>query len=201
MHPSVHSLLLLANALQLQGRFKDVIRLLGEKRQTYAQSADFLITLAESEYDAVLYDTARADLEQAIELDQNSYQAHFLLGNVWIKSNDVDKAIAEYHKAITLAPNHPRTYYQLALALQTQHQETEAESMLQQALAIDNHYAPAHVELGRMLLIQNHLTDAVEQPQSCSSEQPFRRNRPTIFWPRRMRNWERKTRAMPWPSG
>jgi protein O-GlcNAc transferase len=178
MHPSVHSLLLLANALQLQGRFKDVIRLLGEKRQTYAQSADFLITLAESEYDAVLYDTARADLEQAIELDQNSYQAHFLLGNVWIKSNDVDKAIAEYHKAITLAPNHPRTYYQLALALQTQHQEAEAESMLHQALAIDNHYAPAHVELGRMLLTQNHLTGAVEQlnlavQNNPSSEQAY----------------------------
>src|SRR5580698_5521363 len=122
-YPSVHSLLLLANALQLQGRFKEVIRLLDDQRQSYSQSPDFLITLAESEFDAWLYDTAKGDLEHAIALNHDSYQAHFLLGNVWFKTNDVNKAIAEYRIAVNLAPNQPRPYYQLALALEVNQDE------------------------------------------------------------------------------
>jgi tetratricopeptide (TPR) repeat protein len=177
-HPSVHSLLLLANALQLQGRFKDVVRLLGDQRATYSQSADFLVTLAESEFDSVLYDTAQKDLEHAISLSQDSYQAHFLLGNVFLKLNEVDKAVAEYHLAIQLAPKQPRTYYQLAIALQLKHDEAAEEDMLQQALAVDSSYAPAHVELGRILMTQNRVSDAVTQLNMAiqynpSSEQAY----------------------------
>jgi tetratricopeptide (TPR) repeat protein len=171
-YPSVHSLVLLANTLQLQGRFKEVNRLLGDQRNQYSQSPEFLITLAESEYDAVLYDTAREDLEHAIALDNNSYQAHFLLGNVIFKLNDVDKAIAEYRQAIKLAPDRPRAYYQLALALQTKQDEAGEEELLQQALAIDNHYAPAHVEMGRILISQNHLPDAVAQLNQAIADNP-----------------------------
>lgn len=171
-HPSVHSLLLLANTMQLQGRFKDVVHLLGTQRADYAQSADFLITLAESEYDSVLYDTARDDLQRAIALKQDSYQAHYLLGNVMIKLNDVDKAIAEYRPAIKLAPTQPRTYYQLALALEQQGDQADEKDMLRQALRVDRHYAPAHVELGRVLLAQSHPTDAVAQLNEAIEDNP-----------------------------
>ncbi len=171
-HPSVHSLLLLANTLQLQGRFKDVVHLLDAQRKSYADSPDFLITLAESEYDSILYDTARDDLQRAISLKPDSYQAHYLLGNVMIKLNDLDKAVAEYREAITLAPGQPRTYYQLALTLDQQHDAAGEESMLRQALTADPHYAPAHVELGRILLAQSHLPDAVLQLNQAIQDNP-----------------------------
>ena len=163
IYPSVHSLLMLANALQLQGRFKEVIHLLNEKRNTYPDSPDFLITLAESEFDGILYDAARTDLEHAIALNQGSYQGHFLLGNVLVKLGEVDKAVAEYRTAIGLSPGQPRTYYQLALALQAKQDQEGAKQELQRAITADSHYAPARVEMGRLLLGENRFSECVDQ--------------------------------------
>jgi tetratricopeptide (TPR) repeat protein len=160
-YPSIHTLLLLANALQLQGRYPDVDRLLGDKRATYADSPEFLITLAESESDASIFPAARKDLERAISLNPKSYQAHYLLGYVLARVHDVDRAIGEYHIAIELDPGQPRTYYQLALALETKQDQAGEEHALEQALAADDHYAPAHCEIGKILIDENRLADAV----------------------------------------
>jgi tetratricopeptide (TPR) repeat protein len=155
-HPSIHSLLLLANTLQLQGRYPDVNRLLGTKREIYANSPEFLITLAESEFDASIYPAARNDLQRAISLNPKLYQAHYLLGNVQSRLNDADGAIAEYRQAIDLAPEQPRTYYQLALVLRSKQDNAGERQALEQALAADDHYAPAQYEMGRILLDEDH---------------------------------------------
>ena len=171
-YPSVHSLLLLANAMQLQGRFKEVVTLLNSKKDVYSTSAAFLITLAESEYDSILYDAARDDLEHAIALDQNSYQAHFLLANALFKLAKVDEAIAEYRLAIALSPQQPRTYYQLALALQSKQDQAGAEQQIAKALSIDGHYAPALIEMGKILISQNKPADAVTQLNQAVQDNP-----------------------------
>jgi len=160
-YPSVHSLLLMANALQLQGRYPDVNRLLSNKRSLYADSPDFLITLAESELDASIFSAARADLQRAISLNPRMYQAHYLLGNVLAKTGDANGAIAEYRLAIGLAPEQPRTYYQLALVLRTQQDDAGEQRALEQALAANNEYGPAHCEMGRILLAEHRPADAV----------------------------------------
>jgi Tfp pilus assembly protein PilF len=162
-YPSLPTLLLLANVLQLEGRYKDVNRLLEDQRKAFGDSPAFLITLAESESDAMLFDHARADLEHAIALDNKSYQAHYLLGTVLIAQSETDRAESEYRTAIQLAPNQPRTYYQLALIFRDKQDEANEESMLKQALAADDHYAPAYCEMGRILMGQHRLADAVTQ--------------------------------------
>jgi tetratricopeptide (TPR) repeat protein len=171
-YPSVHTLLLLANALQLEGRYPEVNRLLGDQRSTYADSPEFLITLAESESDASIFAAARDDLEHAIALDPKSYQAHYLLGNVLSRLNDPDRAIAEYRQAIDLAPDQPRTYFQLALVLRSRQDQPGEEKVLAQALAADGHYAPAHCELGRILLEEHRLADAVTHLTSAIQFNP-----------------------------
>jgi tetratricopeptide (TPR) repeat protein len=171
-YPSIHTLLLLANALQLQGRYPDVNRLLGDKRATYADSPEFLITLAESESDASIYPTARKDLERAISLNPKSYQAHYLLGYVLARFNDVDGAIGEYRTAIELQPGQPRTYYQLALALGIKQDQAGEEHALEQALAEDDHYAPAHCEIGKILIDENRLADAVSHLNAAIQYNP-----------------------------
>jgi predicted Zn-dependent protease len=171
-YPSVHSLLLLANAMQLQGRFKEVAALLNGKRDVYSGSPAFLITLAESEYDSILYDAARDDLQRAISLDPNSYQAHLLLANALFKLAKVDDAIAEYRLAITLSPEQPRTYYQLALVLESKQDESGAEQEIARALAMDSHYAPALIEAGKMLMSQNKLSDAVTELNLAIRDNP-----------------------------
>lgn len=160
-YPSLHTLLLLANALQLEGRYPDVNRLLAGQRATYADSPDFFITLGESESDAAMYPEARKDLEQAISLGPKSYQAHYLLGYVLLRMQEADKAISEFHTAIELDPGQPRTYYQLALALRSKEDWTQEQQALNSALSIDGHYAPAQCEMGRILLEQHRPADAV----------------------------------------
>ena len=171
-YPSIHTLLLLANALQLQGRYPDVNRLLEDKRTAYADSPEFFITLAESESDAAIYSAARQDLERAISLNPKSHQAHYLLGYVLAKLNDVDGAIGEYHTAIELDPGQPRTYYQLALALGTKQDQVGEEHALEQALAADGHYAPAHCEMGKILMDENRLADAVSHLNAAIEYNP-----------------------------
>jgi tetratricopeptide (TPR) repeat protein len=161
-HPSIRSLLLLANTLQLQGRYPDVNRLLGSRRESYNASPEFLVTLAESEFDASIFPAARNDLERAVSLNPNLYQAHYLLGNVLAKLNDPDGAQAEYNRAIDLAPQQPRNYYQLALLLRSKRDDLGERKALARALAADDHYAPAHYELGRILLDDDqHPADAI----------------------------------------
>jgi tetratricopeptide (TPR) repeat protein len=171
-YPSVQSLLLLANTMQLQGRFKEVVALLNTKRDAYSESPAFLITLAESEYDSILYDAARNDLERALTLDQNSYQAHFLLANALFKLGKVDEAISEYRRAIALPPDQARTHYQLALALESKQEEAEAAGEIASALAIDRHYAPALIEAGKILISQNKFSDAVVELNLAIQDNP-----------------------------
>jgi tetratricopeptide (TPR) repeat protein len=171
-YPSLKTLLLLANVLQLQGRYKDVNRLLQDQRKTYAGSPDFLVTFAESENDAMLWDVARADLERAIALDNKSYRAHYLLGNVLSAQNETDRAESEYRTAIELSPDQPRTYYQLALLLHARQDDAGETALLTRALAADNNYAPAHCEMGRILLGQHRLADAVTQLNLAVQDNP-----------------------------
>ena len=160
-YPSLDTLLLLANVLQLEGRYPDVNRILGTKRAAYSDSPKFLITLAESEFDASIYGPAREDIERAISLDGSAFQAHYILGNILVRLGESDRAVAEYNESIRLNPHEPRTYYQLALVLREKMDIAGEESVLEQALAADDRYAPAHCELGRILLDQNRLEEAV----------------------------------------
>jgi tetratricopeptide (TPR) repeat protein len=171
-YPSVHTLLLLANTLQMQGRYPDVNRLLGDKRETYADSPAFFITLAESEFDASNYPAAREDSRRAISLNSKLFQAHYILGNVLFKLDDGDGAIAEYHQAIDLAPNEPRSYFQLALVLKSQRNEAGEQQALEQTLSIDGHYAPAQCEMGRMLLETHRPADAVGHLTTAIQDNP-----------------------------
>lgn len=68
-------MLLLANALQLEGRYPHANRLLQDKRETYADRPEFFITLAESESDAAIYPQARKDLERATACAEASWWA------------------------------------------------------------------------------------------------------------------------------
>ena len=177
-HPSLDSLLLLANTLQLEGRYKDVIALLNSNRESYAASAKFLVTIAESEYDANVFDHARADVEKAISLDKSLYQAHYLLGNILMKQGDAKPAATAYQVALTLAPDQPRTYYHLALAMRAMHDEAGEESVLARAVALNADYGLAHCELGRIFLNQNRVTEAVSQLElavrdNASSEEAY----------------------------
>ncbi|HEY1985968.1 MAG TPA: tetratricopeptide repeat protein [Terracidiphilus sp.] len=171
-YPSEQTALMLANTLQLQGRFKEVITLLGAQREVYGKSPAFLITLAESEYDSILYDAARDDLQRALAIDPASYQAHYLLGNSLYKLGNVDQAIAEYRRSAELNSNQARVHFQLALALQSKRDQAAAEQELERAIAVDGHFAPALIDLAKIRISENRVSDAVAQLNVAVEDNP-----------------------------
>jgi tetratricopeptide (TPR) repeat protein len=169
-YPSEENLLFTANVLQLQGRFMDVVRLLEKQRSAYGNSALFLITLAESESDGMMYRPARKDLERAAALCPDSYPAHYLLGNLLARTGDSDGAIREFEAAIRLSPRQPRTYVQLGLALEKRGQTAEARKNFETALSVDDHYGPAYCELGKIQLRANDLQGRAGPVEHIQSE-------------------------------
>ncbi len=162
-YPSEETLLLDANILQLEGRYMDVIALLGKVRLQYDSSSRFLITLAESEYDAQMYQATLQDVSEGVKLDNSSYAAHYVMANTLVKTGNLEGARSEYERAIRLSPSQPRTYYRLALAQEMQQDTSAAQTSLAQAIAADEHYAPAYGEMGKLLLRQDQYQQAVDQ--------------------------------------
>lgn len=160
--PGEENLLFLANVLQLQGRYEDVVTLLGRQRRSYGDSAGFLITIGESESDAKMYPAAERDLRHALVLQPASYAAHYVLGNLLVATGRFAAGIAQFKAAIQLNPQQPRTYYQIGRALEEQNQGAEARRYFEQSLAVDAHYAPAWCEIGKLELRANHVASAVD---------------------------------------
>ncbi len=165
--PSTETLLLLANILQTQGRANDALTLLESRRRENAASASFLITIAETEFDSELYAAAHRDLAEALTLNPKSYQAHYLLGNTLVQQTKAGDAVAEYEIAIQIAPEKPRTYYQLALAKVILGDVNGARESLQQCVTADPKYAPAYTEIGQLLLQQGRYAEAAEPLQKA----------------------------------
>ncbi len=162
-YPAEQTLLLLANTLQLQGRYQDVTSLLAKYRAVYGNSAGFLITAAESEFDSSDFLLAQRDLVKAVSLDSNSYPARYLLGNTLFRLGKLDEAIGEYRAAIALNPRQPRTFQQLALAQEAQQDTAAAQQSLGKALELNPCYAAAYTESGKILLHDRQPAKAAEQ--------------------------------------
>lgn len=170
--PSEENLLFLANVLQLQGRYMEVVSLLGKQRATYRDSAGFLITLAESESDAKMYAAAGRDLRHALALDPGSYPAHYVLGNLLVTTGRLSQGIAEFQRAIQLSPRQPRTYFQVGKALEQEGHPAAAWKYFHLALAAGPHYAPAYCEMGKLELRQNQPRSAAEHLQLAIQYNP-----------------------------
>lgn len=159
---SQENLLFMANVLQLQGRYNDVVSLLEKYRDRYGNSPGFLITIGESESDGKLYQAAERDLKQAVALAPESYPAHYVLGHLLVARGNVASGIQEYQKAIAISPQQPRTYCQLGRALEENNELEQAERYFEQAISIDPQYEPAYYEMGKMQLRNNQLQKAAE---------------------------------------
>ncbi len=164
---STETLLLLANIIQTQGRAHDAHTLLESRRKKSLSSVPFLITIAETEFDCQLYPAARRDLVEALAFDPSSYQAHYLLANTLVQQAKAQEAVSEYETAIQIAPDKPRTYYQLALAKVIIGDVKGARESLGLCVAEDPSYAPAYTEIGELLLQEGRYAEAVEPLQKA----------------------------------
>ena len=84
----------------------------------------------------------QAENRRALELDANSPRAHASLGRQYFEApkmfgGDLDKAIAEFRKAVELDPKSDETYVWLAMALRKKGDAAGAEKAIEEALRLN----------------------------------------------------------------
>jgi tetratricopeptide (TPR) repeat protein len=118
-------------------------------------------------------DKAIAAFRQAIKLRPDYADAHQNLGAV-LTTSDATEAVRELEAALKLQPTLLKTQYNLALAYEANPQFGPARAIAQlgKVLAADARYPHAEYALGRMLLRQNKIDEAIDHLRRAVAQEP-----------------------------
>ena len=100
------------------------------------------------------------------------YLAHTNLGSLLFQQGRMDEAIAQYQKALNIAPDYSEAHNDLGLALFQKGQVGEAIAHYEQALKTSPSNTEAHVNLGNALVQQGRLDEAVAHYLTALAIQP-----------------------------
>ena len=107
-------------------------------------------------------------LNRAIAYDPSFGDAYVLKSYVRLEVlPDLEESLAAARAAVQYAPQNPDSYYSLAMVLEKKEQFKDAESAMQQALAVNPAYADVYFSLGALY------ADHLNEPQK--SVDAFRR--------------------------
>lgn len=106
-------------------------------------------------------DEARADIDGALTQDAGSGLGHALSAVIAVVSNDRDRALAEGHKAVELAPDSAAAYIALSYAQQASFDLPAARDSLQTAVKRQPRDALAWARLSELHLMFGERRDAI----------------------------------------
>ena len=95
---------------------------------------------------------AEKELEKAVQLDPNSFEAIAALGQIEVARGSVDEGIARYRQALLQNPQELRFYVLLGILLESKGEWQEAERIYQRALQLQPDYAPAANNLAYLMV-------------------------------------------------
>jgi cytochrome c-type biogenesis protein CcmH/NrfG len=95
---------------------------------------------------------AIAKFNEAIKLHPPFFEAHAELGSLYLKTNQLEKAIESLRAAIELNDKNPNVRLNYGIALLNNKEMTEAERELREVIKVDKTAATAHMYLGIALL-------------------------------------------------
>jgi len=98
-------------------------------------------------------DEAKAAFQTAIDWQSGSpidAQPYLNLGTLLTEQGDLEKAISSLLKAVTLAPNNPKTHEELANAYKAQNNFANAQSELERAVALAPDISALHYKLAEI---------------------------------------------------
>ena len=108
----------------------------------------------------------------SIGKNPNCWIAHNNLGAILTNRGRIDEAIAHYHKALEIKPDHAEAHNNLALALVGRGQVDSAIAHYQKALEIEPHYAKAHNNLALALAGRGQVDSAIAHYQRALEIRP-----------------------------
>ena len=90
-------------------------------------------------------------LRRAAAADQDTRASKTNLGNIHVELGDIDAAIEAYRAAISLDPNLPDPYGNLAYIMRSRNEFAEAERLLRDTLRLNDQNGFAHHNLASLL--------------------------------------------------
>lgn len=115
-------------------------------------------------------------MEQASQAEPDQADIHFHLGEAYLLSDEPEKALFAFEKAIELNPNFAPAYLGRARALTSIDPDFDHESDLIQALVLDPNLVEAHLDLIAYYLSQKQYDEALislDELEKISSESPL----------------------------
>jgi tetratricopeptide (TPR) repeat protein len=128
--------------------------------------------LSQTFYQLKNYDKAIEFANQAIALDPKCWLCYQALGNIYDDSGKPEEALAQYSKAVDLAPSSGRPLYNYALTLNHLNRKSESISALDKAILVDPQYPSPYRLLGLLLAEKNELYLAQTQFEKFVSLEP-----------------------------
>ncbi|MEN6452387.1 MAG: tetratricopeptide repeat protein [Thermoguttaceae bacterium] len=104
-------------------------------------------------------DECREVLERAIGMDPNLEDAHYNLGILALKQDDLDSARLHLERAIALAPDYAEAHCKLGVVFLRQNNLETAHFHLEKAVALDPKLGDAYGELGQVLIRELYRDD------------------------------------------
>ena len=155
-----------ANRSEVIAEFREALKLRGD----YAAAHNNLgLVFAQSDED----DKAIAEFREAIRVSPDYADAHANLGAT-LMPTDVEHAIPELERAVSLNPASVRAQFNLAEAygMSPNHGPTKQIERLRNVTAMSPDFGRAHLSLGKALLSQGQVDDAVTELKEAVRLEP-----------------------------
>ncbi len=119
------------------------------------------------------YEQALKEFRAVAELDAKRIGVHYNAGQSLIRLNRAEEAEREFRQELLLNPTDEVAKYHLAYVLIERKQRTdEALSLLREVVAARPDYADALYQLGKILIEQNVISEAIEHLENAARIEP-----------------------------
>ena len=108
----------------------------------------------------------------ALACTSNNVAAHNNLAEALLQRRRIDRAVAEYRKALDIKPDDVQSHHNLANLLAIQGKPREAEEHFRAALATKRNCAEAHVGLANLLAKEGRIQEALEHYDTALKIKP-----------------------------
>ena len=122
------------------------------------------------------YEVALSRARLATQLAPKNYQAWFLLGGLYLQTEQADKGVAALEKARSLKPDEPAILFALGSAHFQQEKYEQAIAVLQEGLKLKPDAPEALFDLGNAYYKLNKFSEAIAQYQKAVEKD-------AKFWP------------------
>jgi DNA-binding SARP family transcriptional activator len=115
--------------------------------------------------DVTLYAIAKQNL-------RDTYEAHGLIGNAYLRQGRLDEAMEELRRAVELRPSYARGHNDLGIVYELKGREKDAVAEYREALRWTPDFAEAHHDLAGILAAQGRTDEALEHYERAVQIRP-----------------------------